>query len=166
MKLNMKKIILLIGLSILLIYTGLFFYKFCFIYYYDSQFRFGEEQQYIFNSYFKKEKMTPESAEQLKEFVRNNDSLFTENLPVEFILEHEFHLKREKSRIVVYINGFNYRDNKLEVESKWADINFFNFLFKKGDIVLFYGELPLKREYIMDTKNFELPENIILDLEN
>lgn len=163
----MKRKSLFVLLAVVILYSGLYFYKLCLYYYYDSQQRFGEENQYILSAFYDRNNSFPDSPVQLREFISDNDSLFVENSTAEFLLKYDFHIKyeEEKGRMVVYEDGFNYRDDKLVDESTLSSINYFNFLFRRGDVVLFYTKIPLEKAVTID-KTFDLPKNVSMDFED
>lgn len=158
-----RKRILLIVLILIIGYSGLYFYKVIRYKYYDSRHQFGGEDTYILNKFFEKHQVFPESANELKKFIVDNNDLFVGNVMVDYLTKYDFHIKydEEIGQYSVYENGLNYRDDGMEFESKSSNTNFFNFLFVKGDVLLFYSKNISKESVSLDRK-IELPKNVTI----
>jgi hypothetical protein len=105
---------------------------------------YEKEDNYILHHYYKDNKITIPSEDQLRGYIKKNYiRLFDGNQMTDYLISSNFHLKYYKERdvIFVYTNGVNFIDDKLVKIVNIEDVNFFNFLIQKGDILLFYTKV-------------------------
>ena len=153
---NRIKLFCYILSTVFILYIGLFLYVKCVILK-NLPPTYEKEDNFIFYYYYIDKKVYPENEILLKDYLKENYYYrFDGNQIVDYLLNFNFHIKYDTNNNVyfVYINGTDFKDDKLSKITDVENINFLNFLFAKGDVLLFYT----KKANISDRKSLFLDD--------
>lgn len=137
----MKKNLFILIILFLIFYIGTYQYKNSIYRKYEEvrrTFRFGQHKDFILRAYYCDYKRFPKSEQELRDFVVKK-GISIENGYAHYISQYKFHIKDSHDTIFIYDEGLNFRDDHLSKNIRDEDVNIFNYLFKEGDVLLFYS---------------------------
>lgn len=136
-----RKIIYLISTILVVVYIWLYLNKIQRYWRYEKYHSFGSRDALVLHTFYKHKGYTPVNANELKQFLIKNQGIFEGHKLVAFLVKYNFNIYHDtlSETYYVYEYGPNYRDDKMRRVVNSEDINILNFLFKKGDVLLFYS---------------------------
>jgi hypothetical protein len=159
-------------LLLLIFYSGLFVNKAVRYRYFDNLHPFGRQQQYFFSNFYWEFGRLPESQFELKNHVLGSKEMYAGNIMADYLIrfnDYNLRFSKDGSLIYIYLFGFNYRDDGMEIiNENFSEISFWTYLFYKGDVILFYGKtdsLSLGKEEVLLDTNVKFPPNVNITFE-